>query len=260
MRARRAGRRPGVENGDHVVDAEGAVGAALHPAPLSHPGPGEQVGVVLDHRRRHDVVGVELQPVGQLVDGLGGVAAEHHHVAVVAASARRTGGRSPGRARRRRWPAGTCTPHPGARSSTTGGSRPPCRPPPAWPASRRRSRGPGTVGRCHRGRGRPVRPRPGRPWARMRGHGARIRTLDGPRYSAGRGRALRIRTGAIDPGARRRRPCPRAPERRAPIDSCETLRCGASPTTPTSPADPPAVAAAEQHRRRRGRGSDVPAG
>ena len=52
--------------------------------PPGYPGPGQEVGVVLHHRRRHDIVRLELQPVGEMVDRLGGVAAEHHHAALVA--------------------------------------------------------------------------------------------------------------------------------------------------------------------------------
>ncbi len=76
----------GIEHGGDVVDGERAVGSALDPTPLRHPGPGEQVGVVLHHRGHDDVVGCEPQPVGQVVDGLGGVAAQHDHVVVLAAT------------------------------------------------------------------------------------------------------------------------------------------------------------------------------
>ena len=76
-------RPPVLEHLDHVGGAEGAVGAALHPAPCGHPGPGQQVGVVLDHGGGHHVVGAEPEPVGQVVDGFGGVA--HQDDDVVAA-------------------------------------------------------------------------------------------------------------------------------------------------------------------------------
>ena len=75
------GRSPPVlEHPHHVGRVEGAVGAALHPAPSRHARPGQQVGVVLDHRGGHHVAWAEPQPVGQLVDGLGGVAHQDHHV------------------------------------------------------------------------------------------------------------------------------------------------------------------------------------
>ena len=70
------------------------VAAALDVAPPGHPAPGQQVGVVLDHGGEHDVVGVEAQPVGQLVDGLGGVPADDGHVVAAAAG-------SPAKARAR---------------------------------------------------------------------------------------------------------------------------------------------------------------
>ena len=54
------GRSPPVlEHPHHVGRLEGAVGAALHPAPRRHPRPGQQVGVVLDHGGGHHVVGAE---------------------------------------------------------------------------------------------------------------------------------------------------------------------------------------------------------
>ena len=57
---------------------------------VADPRPGEQVGVVLDHGGGHHVVGTEPEPVGQVVDGLGGVAHQDHHVV--------TAGRPPGEA------------------------------------------------------------------------------------------------------------------------------------------------------------------
>ena len=88
---------PGVEGGGDVVDGEGAVGAALDvPAP-AEPGPGQQVGVVLDHGGDHDVVGRETEPVGEVVDGLGGVAADDGDVVAVGWSAGEAQGRRPGR-------------------------------------------------------------------------------------------------------------------------------------------------------------------
>ena len=67
------------------VDVEGAVGAALDEAAPAQPGPGQQVGVVLDHGGDDDVVGLEAQAVGEVVDRLGGVAADDRHVVAVGA-------------------------------------------------------------------------------------------------------------------------------------------------------------------------------
>ena len=69
-----------VEDLHDVGRLEGPAGAALHPAPRRHPRPGEQVGVVLDHRGRHDVVGAQAQSVGQVVDGLRRVPHQDHDV------------------------------------------------------------------------------------------------------------------------------------------------------------------------------------
>ena len=55
---------------------EGPVGPALDEAARGDPRPGQQVGVVLDHRRDHDVVRDRTEAVGELVDRLGRVAAE----------------------------------------------------------------------------------------------------------------------------------------------------------------------------------------
>ena len=71
----------GVEAGHHVVEVEGPVRPALHVAPAGHAPPGQQVGVVLDHRGEHDVVGGQAQAVGEVVERLGGVAPEDGHVA-----------------------------------------------------------------------------------------------------------------------------------------------------------------------------------
>ena len=79
--AQELGRAPVVEDPHDVVDAEGAVGAALDPAAGGDAGPRQQVGVVLDDGRHDDVVGVERQAVGQVVHRLGRVADEHDHVA-----------------------------------------------------------------------------------------------------------------------------------------------------------------------------------
>ena len=68
VRARSAGCGALVQRGHHVVHPERAVGPALHVAPLGHPPPGEEVGVVLDHRGDHHGAGGERQAVGEVVD------------------------------------------------------------------------------------------------------------------------------------------------------------------------------------------------
>ena len=85
-----------IEHGHHVGRGEGALGPALDPAPLGDPGPGQQVGVVLDHGGGDDGVGAEAQPVGQVVDGLGGVAHQHGHVVGVAVPVGEAVGAGPG--------------------------------------------------------------------------------------------------------------------------------------------------------------------
>ena len=45
-----------VERLDHVIQREGAVAAALDEPATAQPGPRQQVGVVLDHRRDDGVV------------------------------------------------------------------------------------------------------------------------------------------------------------------------------------------------------------
>ncbi len=184
------GPRAGIEHGGDVVDAERPVGPALDPTPLRHPGPGEQVGVVLHHRRHDDVVGCELQPVGQMVDGLGGVAAQHHDVVVLAPAPGEAMGALAGALVGGGGPAGLVARPRGARSSTRGGSPPPRRPPPAWPVSRRRNRGRGRGGRSRRGRGRAVPPRPGRPWAPRESQPPHYGRFGPPAVLSGRGRAL----------------------------------------------------------------------
>ncbi len=79
--SQQCGASPVVEDPHDVGRLEGAGCPAFHPAPRRHPRPGQQVGVVLDHRGGHDVVGAQAQPVGQMVDGLGRVAHQHHDVA-----------------------------------------------------------------------------------------------------------------------------------------------------------------------------------
>ena len=79
--ARSRGRGRDVERRGDGFDGERAVETALDEAPVAQPGPRKQVGVMLDHRRHHDVSGFEPQAVGEVVDRLGGVAAEDRHVA-----------------------------------------------------------------------------------------------------------------------------------------------------------------------------------
>ena len=89
VRASSRGDGRSVEAGDDVVHAEGAIGAALHVAARGHPAPGQKVGVMFDDGGEDDVVGVEPEPVGELVDGLGGVAAEDGDVVGAAGPRRR---------------------------------------------------------------------------------------------------------------------------------------------------------------------------
>ncbi len=85
----------GVEGGGDVVDRERALGAALDEAALTAPGPGQQHGVVLDDGGDDHVVGGQRQPVGEMVDGLGGVADDHGDVvAVLRAAGEAEGGQA----------------------------------------------------------------------------------------------------------------------------------------------------------------------
>ena len=68
--------------------------------------------MVLDHGGGHHVVGPEPQAVGQVVDGLGGVAHQDDDVVARPAPARRSGTRCRGPPRRPRWRGGTCSPAP----------------------------------------------------------------------------------------------------------------------------------------------------
>ena len=77
----------GVEGVDDVGRGERPPEAALDVATLGHPAPGQEIGVVLDDRGHHHVGGVEAQPVGELIDGLGGVAAQDGHVGPVRVAA-----------------------------------------------------------------------------------------------------------------------------------------------------------------------------
>ena len=99
------------------------VGVALDVAAARDARPRQQVGVVLDDGGDDDVVGLEPQPVGEVVDRLGGVAADDGDVVAVAPSRPAKREAAAARPRRRRWRAGTSSPRRGARSSTTAGTR-----------------------------------------------------------------------------------------------------------------------------------------
>ena len=259
-------RRPaaaGVERGHHVVDGEGPVGPALDVAALRHPAPGQQVGVVLDHGGDHHVGRVEPQPVGEMVDGLGGVAAQDGDVGPVLVPA---GEGQDGRGappRRRRSPGATGSPPPGARSSTRGGTPTPARRPPGGPGSRRPGRARRRAARCRRGRAPAARRRPAGPgaapgscraWstrppyemaprAGVRSRACRPSGPPGPTTArdpdagpvvargAGHGRRRR-RRGRDDDGDRRdrrtsrppaRRPSPRTEQHRTAVDAVDRL-------------------------------------
>ena len=91
VRCRRYGQKgwasPCVQGGGDVFDGERAGGPALDVPAIGNPTPGQQVGVVLDHGGHHHVIGCEAQPVGQVVDGFGGVSAQHGHVVSVRVAA-----------------------------------------------------------------------------------------------------------------------------------------------------------------------------
>ena len=52
--------------------------------------------MVLDYCGRDDVLRLEAEPVGQMVDGVGGVATDDRHVVGVRAAPREAQGRGPG--------------------------------------------------------------------------------------------------------------------------------------------------------------------
>jgi hypothetical protein len=85
-----------VEGVDHVVEGEGAVRLALHETPSTRPGPRQQVGVVLDHRGYHHLIGRQPQAVGQVVYGFGGVATDHRHVPALTRPSRERQSGGPG--------------------------------------------------------------------------------------------------------------------------------------------------------------------
>ena len=83
---------PLVQRRHDVLGLEGAVAAALDVPAGRGAGPGQQVGVVLGHGGDDDVAGGEPQPVGEVVECLGGVAADDRHVVAAAAPGEREGG------------------------------------------------------------------------------------------------------------------------------------------------------------------------
>ena len=85
--------RSGVEGGGEVVEVECSVRAAVDEAAPAQAGPGQQVGVVLDHGGDDDVVRLEPEPVGEVVDRLGRVAADDGHVVTVGGAAGEAHGR-----------------------------------------------------------------------------------------------------------------------------------------------------------------------
>ena len=152
-------RRSLVQRRADVLHREGPRRGALHVATGGHPAPGQQVGVVLDHGGDHHIGRVESQPVGQLVDGLGGVAAQDGHVGPVGIPPGEGQHRSTGVVRRPPWHGGTGTRRPGGRSNRRAGTRPPAPPPRGGPGWRRPGRARRPDGRCRRGRGRADRRR-----------------------------------------------------------------------------------------------------
>ena len=101
--------------------------------------------MVLDNRRDHDVVRLEAEPVREVVDRLGGVAADDRDVGPALGAAREAKNRLARVLVRVGRPAATCSPRPGARSNTTAGTRSRAPRPPAarrW-KPRRRDRGTG---------------------------------------------------------------------------------------------------------------------
>lgn len=80
VRARSPRSRFGVEHLAQRSSLEGPIGAALDEPARREAPPRQKVRVVLDHRRHDDVGGLEAQAVGEVVDRLGGVAADDRHV------------------------------------------------------------------------------------------------------------------------------------------------------------------------------------
>jgi len=72
---------PLVKRGRDVFGREGAVLPALHVPAGGRARPGQAVGVMLGHRGGHDVAAAQAQPVGQVIDGFGGVPADDRDIA-----------------------------------------------------------------------------------------------------------------------------------------------------------------------------------
>ena len=72
-----------VEGRRDVLDGEGAIGLAFDEPAAGHACPRQQVGVMLDDGGDDDIVRAEGESVGEVVDGLGGVAADDRHVVAV---------------------------------------------------------------------------------------------------------------------------------------------------------------------------------
>ena len=77
----------GVERRTHRLDVEGPLASALDIASPRHPAPGQQVGVVLHDGGDNHVVRCQSEPVGEMVDGFSGVAAEDGHIRPVGIAA-----------------------------------------------------------------------------------------------------------------------------------------------------------------------------
>ena len=80
---------------------------------------------MFDDGRDDDVIGIETKAVGEVVDGLGGVAADDRHVVAVDGPPCEAQDGVAGVVRTRRLPRATCNRRRGGRWSTTGRSRAP---------------------------------------------------------------------------------------------------------------------------------------
>ena len=80
------GSRSGVQGSGNIIGAKRAVPAALDVAAPGGPGPGQQVGVVLDNGGHDDVVRRELQTIGEVVYRFGRVATDDGHVVAALAA------------------------------------------------------------------------------------------------------------------------------------------------------------------------------
>ena len=156
-RQQRGGRPAGIECLADIVHGERSRLRALDVATLGQPPPGEQVGVVLDHRGHHHVVRPEAETVGQMVDGLRGVAAEDGDIRPLECPPGEGQHRAAGPPRRRRWPSVSGSRRPDGRSSTRGGTPAPGPRPPGGPGSTPPDRARWPVGRHRRCRAPPVR-------------------------------------------------------------------------------------------------------